>query len=84
MPVLAPRDLSPGSSSQLKWFMTCAMCHTTGPAIVHIALSTAFGLLKGNTGNTASLAVKLVSDQDFSLLKTFHIINFVPPPAEVS
>jgi hypothetical protein len=29
------------------------------------------------------LAVTLVSDEDFSLRKTFHIINVLPPPAEV-
>ncbi|KAK4460684.1 hypothetical protein QBC42DRAFT_288245 [Cladorrhinum samala] len=44
---------------------------------------TAFGLFKGTRVITASLAVKLVSDQDFSHRQTFHIINCVPPPAEV-
>ncbi|KAK4113778.1 hypothetical protein N656DRAFT_706654 [Canariomyces notabilis] len=46
--------------------------------------STAFGLLKGTHPTTASAAVNLVSDQDFSLCKTFHIINSLPPPAEVA
>ncbi|OTA67312.1 hypothetical protein K449DRAFT_430518 [Hypoxylon sp. EC38] len=40
----------------------------------------AFGLLKGNPANTAPAAVSFVSDQDFSLRKTFHIINLRPPP----
>ncbi|KAK0754916.1 hypothetical protein B0T18DRAFT_48578 [Schizothecium vesticola] len=44
---------------------------------------TAFGPLKGATNTTAFSAVKLVSDQDFRLFKTFHIINSLPPPAEV-
>ncbi|KAK0635303.1 hypothetical protein B0T17DRAFT_37661 [Bombardia bombarda] len=38
---------------------------------------------KATCSITASSAVKLVSDQDFSLRKTFHIINSLPPPAEV-
>jgi len=42
---------------------------------------TAFGLLKGNPSTTAFSAVTLVSDEDFSLRKTFHIINSLPPPA---
>ncbi|KAL2148852.1 hypothetical protein VTH82DRAFT_1999 [Thermothelomyces myriococcoides] len=46
--------------------------------------STAFGPVKGNHSTTASSAVSLVSDQDFGLRKTFHIINVLPPPAEVA
>lgn len=37
--------------------------------------------IKGNYPTTAFSAVDLVSDQDFSLRKTFHIINSLPPPA---
>jgi hypothetical protein len=47
--------------------------------------ATAFGPFKGTHSTTASSAVALVSDEDFSLRKTFHIINLVPPPpAEVA
>ncbi|ODA79149.1 hypothetical protein RJ55_04741 [Drechmeria coniospora] len=42
--------------------------------------STAFGLLKGNPFATAPRAESFVSDQDFSLRKTSHIINVIPPP----
>jgi hypothetical protein len=35
---------------------------------------------KANHSTTASLAVTFVSDQDFSLRKTSHIINAIPPP----
>ncbi|KAH8733881.1 hypothetical protein BGZ61DRAFT_167497 [Ilyonectria robusta] len=41
----------------------------------------AFGLLKGNASTTAPPAVSFVSDKDFSLRKTSHIINVIPPPA---
>lgn len=41
----------------------------------------AFGRVKGTTPTTALAAVAFVSDQDFSLRKTFHIINILPPPA---
>ncbi|KAK4147114.1 uncharacterized protein C8A04DRAFT_24910 [Dichotomopilus funicola] len=45
---------------------------------------TAFGLLKGTYSTTAFPAVTLISDEDFSVRKTFHIINVLPPPAEVA
>lgn len=44
-------------------------------------VSTAFGLLKGTAPTTAPQAVTFVSDRDFSLRKTSHIINAIPPPA---
>jgi hypothetical protein len=37
--------------------------------------------IKGKQSTTASQAVTFVSDQDFGLRKTFHIINALPPPA---
>ncbi|KAK2777769.1 hypothetical protein CKAH01_11966 [Colletotrichum kahawae] len=36
---------------------------------------------KAQQPSTASLAVSFVSDQDFSLRKTRHIVNAIPPPA---
>ncbi|RXG43714.1 hypothetical protein VDGE_30169 [Verticillium dahliae] len=41
----------------------------------------AFGRLKGNRRTTAPAAVSFVSDQDFSVRKSFHITNNIPPPA---
>ncbi|KAG7121398.1 hypothetical protein HYQ45_014630 [Verticillium longisporum] len=41
----------------------------------------AFGRLKGNRCTTAPAAVSFVSDQDFSVRKSFHITNNIPPPA---
>ena len=59
---------------------------TLRPPVPADSPPTAFGLHKGNSATTASSAVNFVSDQDFSLRKTFHIINSrpPPPPAEVS
>lgn len=37
-------------------------------------------VLKGTAFTTAFWAVTFVSDRDFSLRKTSHIINAIPPP----
>jgi len=47
---------------------------------LHLTDPTAFGRFKGTTANTAFWAVTFVSDRDFSLRKTSHIINAIPPP----
>ncbi|KAK6612560.1 hypothetical protein H4I96_01773 [Botrytis cinerea] len=44
------------------------------------SLSTAFGLIKGETSSTAPTAAILVSDQDYSERPNRHIINTTPPP----
>ncbi|KAA8574935.1 hypothetical protein EYC84_004170 [Monilinia fructicola] len=44
------------------------------------SLSTAFGLIKGETSSTAPTAATLVSDQDYSERPNRHIINTLPPP----
>ncbi|OTA86521.1 hypothetical protein M434DRAFT_35764 [Hypoxylon sp. CO27-5] len=69
------RGLPEGITKALFWPAShkAPQIHKTLPRL-------AFGLLKGNPANTAPAAVSFVSDQDFSLRKTFHIINLRPPP----